>query len=113
MADVYNIQAAQGASIYLRFVARDDNADPLDLTNYNVSGFVRYRYSDTGVLLNLNPTIDGSFISGFIDVDVAGAITAALPPMQGVYDIEISNKYTSYQTKVVKGLFNLEPEVTY
>lgn len=113
MADIYNLDVAQGSSIYFRIVAKDDNSQPLDLTNYNVSGYVRHRYTDTGIVLNLSPTIDGSFISGFIDVDVAGASTALLPVMQGVYDIEISNKYTSYQTKVVKGLFNVEPEVTH
>jgi len=112
MADIYDISVIQGENIYLRVVALDVNQNPIDLTNYTVSGYAKYRYTDTGIVLNLRPAIHSSYISGYIDINVPETGTAPLPVMQGVYDIEIHNPFTSYTTKVIKGLFNVEPEAT-
>lgn len=108
----YNITVVQGSSYSLRITAVDANGDARDLTNYTTSGFVRDRYSSTGVLLYLRPVIHPSFVSGFIDVFISGSETAGLPVAQKVYDVEIYNSGTSHIAKAARGYFNIEPEVT-
>lgn len=111
MSDRYNIEAVQGSSLLLSITCRDNNSNYINFSGYNVRGYVREKYSSTGILLNLNPTIHTSYISGLINISGYSEDLAAIPVGQYVYDIEA---YTnSYVFKPIKGYFSLYPQATY
>lgn len=113
MVQLYNITIYQGANVSIQIIAKDTEGNPLDLTNYVTSGYIRERYTSTGILLDLKPQIDGSFVSGLINIDVSGFLTTNLPVIQGVYDIDLFNEDIGYATKAVRGYCNIEPQVTF
>lgn len=120
MATTYNIEISQGNTLDLRLCVKDSSEVPINLSGFSVRGHARHRYSSTGILLNLQPTIvsgvSGAFYpSGLIDIIIRPTGTANLPTVQGVYDIE---KFTlqsgvDYDVeKLIHGYFNVSPEVT-
>lgn len=124
MATVYNFDASQGSELSVRLNVKDESGGALDLSGYQTRGVVKYRYSNTGILINLEPTVaagtngDG-WISGLIDIYLTGTQTENLPIGQFVYDIEryatgaggvpVTNGAV---LKLLKGDFNVYPEVT-
>ncbi len=111
MATTYNISAIQGSTLLLNITCRDSAGNFIDFTNYNVRGFVKDKFSSTGVLLNLNPQIHPSFISGLITIsgkadDIARVNVGIYP-----YDIEASG-LNNYVFKPLKGYFYCEPQST-
>lgn len=112
MSTVYDIIATKGSNLNLRFVASDEDGLPIDLTQYTVSGFVKLRYSDTGVLLDLQPVIETGYLSGFIDVFVPASSIYPLPITQALYDIKIYESGTNCIKEVVRGTFDITPATT-
>lgn len=113
MATNYDLNITRGSQFDVVLRAKDSAGAGIDLTNYTASGFVKYRYSDTGVLLNLNPVprAGAAGISGYLDVTLSGIHTKDVPIVQGVYDIEIYSG--EYHEKLIYGYANILPEVTY
>ena len=111
MSNEYHIIAKKGQDLNLRFVARNTEGDLVDLTQYAVQGHVRLKYSDTGILLDLNPTIDSTYISGIIDVRLDINDLADLPITQAFYDIKVYH-IDGYSDEIVQGYFNIAPAVT-
>ena len=109
MSDVYDITLIQGSSLALRFSATTCSGTVLDLTSYTTSGCVKHRYSDTTGLLALSPIIV-SPTGGLVDLTITEAQSAALPVMQGVYDVEVYSPSSTF--KLVRGYINVLPEVT-
>jgi hypothetical protein len=124
MATTYDITLVQGETLDLRFKVTDSDSIPINLSGYSARGVARMGYGNTGILLNLNPkVVSGSDddatlgASGFIDVYIRPTDTSGVPVVQGVYDVE---KYLTVPIasgdweaeKVVKGYFNVVPEVT-
>lgn len=112
MADTYNISIDQGSSITLRATAKDNAGTPINLSGYTASGYVRFRYSDTGILLNLQPTIVDSPASGIVQFILSGSQTNTLPTTQAIYDLEIYGP-SGYTLKLLKGYFEVGPQSTY
>jgi len=122
MATVYNFDASQGSELSVRLNVKDVNGNAIDLSGYGARGVVKYRYSNTGSLINLSPTIvsgtDGDgWVSGLIDIYLSGTQTAPLPIGQFVYDIEryptgVGVDANGAVVKLMKGDFNVYPEVT-
>lgn len=112
MSSTYNIEAVQGSSLLLNINCSDSNGSYLNLNGYTARGYVRYSYGSTGVLLNLNPQIHPSYISGLITISGNANDMANLKPGIFVYDIEMSGS-SNYVFKALKGYFLCEPEVTY
>jgi len=112
MADRYNILAVRGSTLLLNINIRDSNNNYINLGGYTARGSVRYSYGSTGVMLNLNPQIHPSFVSGLITLSGSQTSMSALPCGQFVYDIECSGA-SDYVFKPVKGYFLVEPESTY
>lgn len=110
MATTYDINQTQGSSLSLRFTTRDSAGNNINISDYQVRGYIKNKYSDTGVLLNLCPTVY-SPISGMVDVFISGDITASLPVNRLVYDIEAYNS-SGTVIKISKGYFYVDPEVT-
>ena len=115
MAAIYDFNITQGSQFDVRLTINDENGAALNLSGYNARGYLKHRYSDTGNLLDLSPTIvsgsDGLYpVSGLIDVSLLASQTSTLPVVQGVYDVEIYKG--AYVDKVIKGVANIHPEVT-
>ena len=121
MATVYNFSATQGSQLSVRLNVKDASGNALDLSGYDTRGIVKYRYSSTNTLIDLDPIIvsgnEGSgYVSGLIDVYLSGSQTSGLPVGDFVYDIE---KYPSGASnvegavdKILAGGFLVYPQVT-
>ncbi len=118
MATVYNFSGTQGSQLSVRLKLQDAAGDPINLSGSSVSGVVKYRYSSTSPLVNLDPVIvsgtNGSlYSSGYVDVYLTASQTAALPVGEFVYDIE---KYPTTNSeaveKILAGDFSVSPQAT-
>jgi len=80
------------------------------LSGYSLSGVVRHRYSSSGILLNLNPTVDTSYVSGLVTIDVP-ATGMNIPA--GIYptDIELYTN-ASDSIKIIRGNFIVSPDIS-
>lgn len=111
---VYDIYVNQGESFELVGNAYDSNSSPINLSGYALRGKVKYSYGSTGVILNLNPQITNA-TGGVFSFSLTPDETSNLPIFLGVYDIEqyISGQFPELSvTKILKGYFSTEPQVT-
>tara|TARA_R110002020_G_scaffold280388_1_gene496138 strand:+ start:5093 stop:5461 length:369 start_codon:yes stop_codon:yes gene_type:complete len=121
MATVYNFSATQGSQLSVRLNVKDASGDAINLSGYGARGVVKYRYSSTSSLVDLDPTIVSGtsgtlYASGYVDVYLSGSQTAALPIGDFVYDIEkfptgASNTEGAVD-KILAGSFLVYPQVT-
>jgi hypothetical protein len=111
MATVYDIIATKGTTLQQTLAAKDDSGNAIDLTNCTVSGFVRLKYSDTGILLDLAPTIVSGFVSGLIEINVDPVEFVDLPITQAVYDINVYH-ISGITEQPFRGKFNIAPAAT-
>lgn len=111
MANTYNLTILQGDSFSLRVNASNSDGSYINLSGYGARGSIKYSYSNTGILLNLNPTIHNSFVSGIVDIYVSGSQTESLPVGIFPYDIEVTGS-NGYVNKFIRGYANISPEVT-
>ena len=121
MATVYNFSATQVSQLSVRLNIKDASGDALNLSGYGARGIVKYRYSSTNALVDLDPTIVSgengiAYQSGLIDVYLSGSQTSGLPIGDFVYDIE---KYPTGASnvegavdKILAGSFLVYPQVT-
>ena len=80
MATVYNFSATQGSQLSVRLNVQDASGDAINLSGYGARGVVKYRYSSTVPLVDLDPTIvsgttGSAYQSGLIDVYLSGSQT--------------------------------------
>lgn len=125
IAGVYNITCEQGSS-FLRTLeieqpdlATDPTGqtyEPFDLTGYTARMQVRRTIESASAIvtlttenlgLEINPTGD---TTNLIKMSMSASVTASIST-SGVYDLEIIDN-VGFVSKVVKGAFNLIPEVT-
>lgn len=111
MSDVYDIDLIRGSSLAIRFAAKDTSNNILNLTGYAASGFVKYKYSDTGYVIFLTSSIT-SPASGFVDVTITEPQSSSLKTAKYVYDIEAYNSSLPKTIKIARGYLNVFPEVT-
>jgi hypothetical protein len=116
MATTYDLNITQGSSFNIRLTAKDSDSNYINLSGYTVSGHIRNRYSDTGYLLDLEPTIvsggtPDAIFSGLVDVALHPTGTANLPITQAMYDVEVYKADTVI--KLLNGKANVHPESTY
>ena len=120
MASSYNFSVTQGSELDVRLTITSDSS-PVNLSGYNVRGYVKHKYGDTGTLIDLTPTIvtctTGSlYPSGYVDIKLSGSQTAALPVAEAIYDLErFVTGSEGQETSVIKmlaGKFTISPEVT-
>jgi len=122
MASTYHFNVTQGSEFFVRFQVKGTGGNPyylsdpyLGTTGYEVSGVAKYRYGDTGIMMNLKPSgVSGLAQSGYFDIKLYASQTQNLPVMEGVYGIEIYSGagVGQFVDKAVKGKFNVYPEVT-
>ena len=122
MASTYHFNVTQGSEFFVRFQVKGTGGNPyylsdpyLGTTGYGISGVAKYRYGDTGILMNLKPSgVSGLAQSGYFDIKLYAAQTQTLPIIQGAYGIEIYSGTGPGQfvDKAVKGNFTVYPEIT-
>ena len=110
--DRYNISAIQGSTLLLNLNVKNSDGTYMNLSGYTVRSFVREQYSSTGVLLNLNPNIHSSMISGLVLISGTATGMANLKVGEYVYDVELSGA-SEYVIKPIVGYFQVGPETTY
>lgn len=87
------------------------NGSTLNLEGYTSRGSVKYKYGDTGVLLELETTVDSGHLNqGHIDIVISAEDTANLPVGKFPYDIEVYSN--SAVKRVSSGKITVVPEVT-
>jgi hypothetical protein len=111
MANVYDLSIEQGSSFNFSLVAKDSLGVPINLSGYAATGYIRYGYGSSSILLSLNPVIDSGYISGIITCSVSADQTSILPVTKAVYDVEIYST-GGYTLKVANGYAEIFPEVT-
>ena len=121
MATSYDFTVTQGSELDVQLKVTDENGTALNLSGFDVRGSVKYRYSDTTALVDLDPIIasgtDGDgYVSGLVDVFLSGVQTKALPITDACYDIERFHSGLGAASpsviKLIKGKFSIYPEVT-
>ena len=118
MASSYDLNINQGESFSLRLTAKDSTSTPINMLGYTASGLFKFRYSNTGTIMDLAPVVvSGDYPgydalpSGLIDVNLTAVQTATLPVLEGRYDIEIHNAGGTVY-RVLEGKIKVHPEVT-
>jgi hypothetical protein len=109
--DSYDLQIYQGTTFSLSLTLKDDNGYPINLSGSQVSGYVKFRYSDSQPMLNLNPAIS-SPASGIISLNIAANATTGLIITIAPYDIQIINTGNGVVTKALKGNAFIYPDVS-
>ncbi len=115
MAAIYDFNITQGDQFDTRLTVKDDNGT-INLSGYAARGYIKNKYSDTGILINMAPSVVSGdancsmCASGFVDINLLGSQTKLLPITQGIFDIEIYKN--TYAKKVAIGNVNVSPEVT-
>lgn len=112
-----DLSITQGIYFYQRFTGLDSSSNAINLSGYTVSGYVRYSYGSSGILLDLAPTIvsglnGASYQSGLIDVSLPRNSTTGCPVTKALYSIEIYSG-DSYSRIVDQGSFTINPQITY
>lgn len=111
----YDLDVVQGSTFSAQLSVKNADGSPVNLTGYDVRGFIKYSYGSNSVLLNLNPVVNITApltkASGVIDVRLTAAQTSTLPITVGVYDIETYNN-DGEVNKVLDGKVRIHPEVT-
>ena len=108
----YDLSIVQGSFFNVPLTVSDVSGNPIDLTNYTVSGYLKYQYGDTGALANLNPMIQTPPTGGTISISMLGSVTQSLPISILVYDIRIYDTGMN-PTTVFAGYANVSPDVTF
>ncbi len=112
--DAYDLQINKGATYSLNITVKDSNSVPINLSGYTTSGFLKFRYSDSGKLTSLNASGVAPLASGVINLSIPATVTANLPTSLCFYDVEISNiSGDGSTTKVLRGKAVIEPEITW
>lgn len=110
--DTYNLQINQGETFNLSVTISNDDGSPMNLSSSVVSGYLKFKYSDTNKLADLNPVVITP-TSGILTLGISATGTAALPIMIGVYDLEATNTGNGSVIKLLAGKAYVYPEVTY
>jgi|TARA_S200002703_G_scaffold94848_2_gene81882 hypothetical protein len=111
MAISLDINITKGSDFSLRLTGKNDDGSVINLSGYTGRGYVKQKYSNTGYLLNLNPTgVVGLYQDGILDIVLRPTGTSDLPVTQGLYDVELASGQSVI--KVAKGFANIIPEVT-
>lgn len=109
--NLYDLTIVNGDSYALSIALDDANGNPLNLTSYSVSGYMKAKYSDTVKLCDLGATISTPYASGIISLSIPAATTATLPNGSFPYDVEVNDGSGVIQ-KVLAGRAYVYPEAT-
>jgi len=108
----YNFAVSQGSDINFSLIASGSSGLPLNLSGCSAVAGVKYGYASTGYLINLNPQIDSSLVSGIINIYVSGVLTTGTPITKAVWDLDIINTGSGTNTKAFYGYCEIYPQIS-
>jgi hypothetical protein len=111
--DSYDLEIYQGSTYSLNLILKDGDDVVFDLTDYNISGFLKFRYADANTLVSLNPIKNAPYASGSITLNIPATGTRALPVSYCFYDVEIHHTGIGTVEQVLRGKASIFPEITY
>jgi|TARA_B100000131_G_scaffold99992_2_gene97095 hypothetical protein len=111
MAAHYDLNITQGNSFHIRLAVVSPTGTPFDLTNWNLRGFAKLKYSESNILIDLQPTKASPQTQGLVDISIPASFTKTLPITEGVFDIEMYDD-SGFVDKPIKGYVRIYPEVT-
>ena len=111
-AGIYHMKLDQGSTFSLVLTYKDSNGDAINLTGYTARMQMRRNHEDTALieLTTENGRIALGGSAGTVTLTIAAGDTAALPPIEGVYDLELVSG--SIVDKLLAGTFSVAREVT-
>ena len=82
----YDLYLYAGSDYSVDLNLTNNDLSPINLDGFSIKGTAKNQYSDTGIFLNLNPTIIAPE-SGAINISISGLMTEDLPVTIGFYNI--------------------------
>lgn len=113
-AGKYNITIEQGATFVLPITWKDGNDTPVNLTGYTARMQVRQFKDSPTALVNLTTENAGIVLGGAlgtVTVTITATATAALPAVEGFYDLELIAS-TGTVVRLLQGAATISKEVT-
>ena len=104
----FNLSLCQGSDYNISLSLTNNDLSAINLSGYNVEGYVKSSYSSSTALLNLNPLIVNA-ASGIISISVPAYETINLPINIAYYTINIFNE--SHSLNVLNGNVLIYPSV--
>ena len=118
MASSFYRDINTGQTFSLRLTTKDYDGTTINMNGYTARGQLKFRYGESGLIKDLAPAVYSGESpgydatgSGILDIDLTAAETAALPVVQGKYDVEIYNVGGTVY-RVLEGKANIHPEIT-
>lgn len=114
---VYNfigdVAIQQGATFLAKFIWKDSNSVPIDLTGYTARMQIRATITSTVVIAELTTTtgITLGGTTGNIELKLTATQTAAITAKVGVYDLELQDT-AGFVTRLISGDIEFSHEVT-
>lgn len=109
-ATVYDLLISQGSSYSLLYGATNTDGSVRDLTGYSARGVIKYRYSSSVAIMNLEPNIVTP-ASGLVLLALGADDTESLPAGTLYYDVEVYTSLTGAE-RILQGKAIVDPEVT-
>ena len=115
MPNYITIDLVQGQSYSNTFYTTGANGSYINISGFSARGGIKNKFSETGYVLNLNPSVDTSYISGAVNVILSGYMTSGLKVGMSVFDIESYQSGSSGDGLVYKtamGYIKVYPEIS-
>lgn len=112
-AGTYHFSMEQGSTFTRSITYKDSNDTAIDLSGYTARMQLRKNIDDSTTLIELttsNGRITLGGVAGTVTISISAADTAALNPVEGVYDLELVTGDTV--EKLLAGTFTIQREVT-
>lgn len=112
-AGLHNFTIQQGSQWSKPIVWADEDDVPVDITDWSARMHIRRRASDDTAIAELaSPDqITVGTTDGAVTLALTTAATAALPAIEGVYDLEMVDP-SGEATRILEGKMHITSEVT-
>lgn len=110
MASYANLIVDQGADFETVVTLEDERSDPINLSNYVLTGQIRRTYKSTSAVdfvLSIKNPVDGT-----ITIQLPGFVSAEMKYGRYVYDIYAYNTSDDKVYKALEGILEVVPGVT-
>ena len=88
MAAHYDLNITQGNSFFVRLAAVDPNGTAFNLTDWNLRGHAKIKFSDSTALVDLSPTKATPYTDGLIDIN--------LPDFTAYFNVNFSELHATF-----------------
>jgi hypothetical protein len=89
MPNFVDLTSYRGTTLSAQINVSDESGLPFSVVGYSFSGWVKHKYSDTGILLDLSPFLTTGSGIGIIGLDIPHEYTETFPVTKLPYRIDI------------------------